>query len=154
MAFHEIYSIAGSAYPGYFEYRCWCYISKQCTGSSSHGPSGRVDSRQSVTTIMESAGSETAELDVSRLEAVAKELWRASLVPNSNKTYKSAQKMFKTFCLSYGRSQLPASKQLLILFVADLADRVCYTTARTYLAAVHYMHIMHGYGDPLRNVCN
>ena len=109
-----------------------------------------MDSRRSVTRLMEPVGAETAGLDVGRLEAVAKELCHASLAPNSNKTYKSAQKIFKNFCLSCGRSPLPASEQLLILFVADLADRVCYTTARTYLAAVRHMHIAQGYGDPLK----
>ena len=74
----------------------------------------------------------------------------ASLAPSSSKTYKSAQNIFIEFCLSYGRTPLPASEQVLILFVAYLAERVCHATARTYLAAIRHMHISHGYGDPLK----
>ena len=96
------------------------------------------------------AGPETARLDVGRLEAVAKELCRASLAPSSSKTYQSVQKIFTEFCLACGKTLLPASEQLLILFVADLADSVCFSTARTYLAAIRHMHIAQGYGDPLK----
>ena len=89
-------------------------------------------------------------MDISRLEAIATELCSASLAPSSAKTYKSAQKIYTEFCLSCGRTPIPASEQLLILFVAHLADRVCYATARTYLTAVRHMHVSQGYGDPLK----
>ena len=89
-------------------------------------------------------------MDVGRLEVVAEELCAASLAPSSSKTYKSAQNIFIEFCLSYGKTPLPASEQVLILFVAYLAERVCHATARTYLAAIRHMHISHGLGDPLK----
>ena len=109
-----------------------------------------MDTGQSVARVVGSAGPETARLDVGRLEAVAKELCRASLAPSSSKTYQSAQKIFTEFCLTCGKTPLPASEQLLILFVADLADRVCFSTASTYLATIRHMHIAQGYGDPLK----
>ena len=58
--------------------------------------------------------------------------------------------MYTDFCASYGKEPLPASEQLLILFVAELSLRVCHSTARTYLAAVRHMHISQGHGDPLK----
>lgn len=44
---------------------------------------------------------------------------------------------------------LPASEQLLILFVAHLAQSCCHSTIRSYLSAVRFLHLSHGYGDPL-----
>ena len=88
-------------------------------------------------------------MDISRLEDVASELCEASLANSSRKTYTAAQKVFMDFYRSCGKTPIPASKQLLILFVADLSLRVCYSTARTYLAAVRHLHISHDYGDPL-----
>ena len=58
--------------------------------------------------------------------------------------------MYLEFCTACGRNPLPASEQLLILFVADLSLRVCHSTARTYLAGVRHLHISQGYGDPLK----
>ena len=84
------------------------------------------------------------------MEETAKRLCEASLAASSSRTYKAAQKVFKEFCTACGKSPLPASEQLLILFVADLSTRVCHSTARTYLAAVRHLHISEGYGDPLK----
>ena len=44
---------------------------------------------------------------------------------------------------------LPASEQLLVLFVADLSQRVSYSTIRTYLAGIRHLHISEGVGNPL-----
>ena len=109
-----------------------------------------MDAGQSITRLVGFASPATVRLDISRLKAVAKELCDTSLVSSSTKTYKSAQKIFVEFCHSCGRPPLPASEQLLILFVAYLANRVCYSTARTYLAAIQHLHIAQGHGDPLK----
>lgn len=44
---------------------------------------------------------------------------------------------------------LPASEHILILFVADLSQRVAYATVRTYLAGVRHLHVAAGMGDPM-----
>lgn len=77
-----------------------------------------------TTRTVGSAGSETSQLAISGLEAVAKELCEASLAKSSNKTYKAAQKLFSDFCSSCRRPPVLASEQLVILFVADLSLRV------------------------------
>lgn len=46
---------------------------------------------------------------------------------------------------------LPATQQQLILFAADLSQTIAYTSMRTYLTAVHHLHISKGYPDPLRD---
>ena len=84
------------------------------------------------------------------MEETAKRLCEASLAASSSQTYKAAQKMFREFCAACGMRPLPASEQLLILFVANLSTRVCHSTARTYLAAVRHLHISEGHGDPLK----
>ena len=64
--------------------------------------------------------------------------------------YGTAQKQFLQFCQKFAVPPLPASEQTLILFTADMSQRVCYTSARSYLSAVRHLHIANGYGDPLK----
>ena len=99
---------------------------------------------------MGSIGSESTRLDVCQLEVVAKELCDSSIAASTGRTYRAAQRIFAEFCLSCGKPSVPASEQLLILFIADLSCRVCYSTARTSLSAIRHMHIAQGHGDPLK----
>ena len=46
---------------------------------------------------------------------------------------------------------IPATEHLLILFVAHLAQSCCHSTIRAYLSAVRFLHISHGYGDPMKD---
>ena len=46
---------------------------------------------------------------------------------------------------------LPTNEQLLVLFVAELAQRLCHSSVRSYLSAVRHMHIAAGWPDPLAN---
>ena len=45
----------------------------------------------------------------------------------------------------------PASEPVLILFVAELSQRLCHSSVRCYLSAVRHWHISQGGGDPLAN---
>ncbi len=45
---------------------------------------------------------------------------------------------------------LPASEQVLLLFVADLSQRVTHGTARCYLSAVRHGHLSRGLPDSCR----
>ena len=49
-----------------------------------------------------------------------------------------------------GVQPLPAEEQTLILFVADLSQRVSHATIRAYLAGVRFWHIGQGVGDPTK----
>lgn len=40
-------------------------------------------------------------------------------------------------------------EQVLILFVAELAQSVCHATIHSYLSAVRNLHIKEGYQDPV-----
>ena len=75
---------------------------------------------------------------------------KQSLNINSQRAYHAAQKQYIEFCQSFQIVPLPATEQVLILFVADLSSRVCHVTAWSYLSAVRHLHISNGYGDPLK----
>jgi hypothetical protein len=65
-------------------------------------------------------------------------------------SYQSAQRTSLRICDSCRTDPFPASQHLLILFVADQSQRVCYTTIRVYLTAVG--HLQMGLGDPLKGM--
>lgn len=71
------------------------------------------------------------------------------VAPSTLRSYQSAQTQFVKFCLSINQPSLPASEDLLILWVADLSQRVCHATIRSYLSGIRHFHITHGHGDPL-----
>ena len=66
--------------------------------------------------------------------------------------YGSAQACYLTFCKSINRPPVPASEQALTLFIADLSQRLCYSSIRTYLAAVRFLHVSKGLEDPTKSV--
>lgn len=72
----------------------------------------------------------TTRLDTDQLAGIAQELCDASLADSSRKTYRAAQKSYISFCQAVGVQPVPASKQLLILFVAEASQEVCYSTIR------------------------
>ena len=72
-----------------------------------------------------------------------------ALAPSTRRTYASAETSYKLFCAKVAQPPFPASEQLLILFVADLAQRVVHSTIRTYLSAVRHRHIVQDFADPL-----
>ena len=112
----------------------------------SHATIPRSNTSESVAVI----GNNTTRLDLCELEGVAQELCKASLRVNSQRTYQTAQNQYLQFCRGFGITPLPATEQVLILFVADISSRVCHSTARSYLSAVRHLHISNGYGDPLK----
>ena len=44
---------------------------------------------------------------------------------------------------------MPSSEQVLLLFVADLSQRVCHSTVRSYLSAVRHLHLAQDLWDPI-----
>lgn len=64
-------------------------------------------------------------------------------------SYSSAQWRYQLFCVCFSLLPLPAMEQVLILFVAELAQSVCHATIHSYLSAVRNLHIIEGYQDPV-----
>ena len=74
---------------------------------------------------------------------------------NTNRTYTSGEKRFIQFCVMNRLATLTgdilaASEGTLIYFASYLACTVRHGTINTYLAAIHNLHIISGYKDPLR----
>lgn len=67
---------------------------------------------------------------------------------NTTKTYRAAQKRYLEFCERFSLQPLPATEQVLILFVAELAQSVSHATIRTYLSGVRNLHLTRGWSDP------
>ena len=90
-----------------------------------------------------------AGLALSRLEEHANFYLSRGVAPNTARAYKSAQSRYWAFCARFSLPPLPASEQILILFVAELAQDLAHSTIRSYLSGVRNLHITNGFPDPL-----
>lgn len=75
-----------------------------------------------------------------------------SLATTTQKTYASAQQKFFSFCHNGGISPpLPATEEVLCLFITQLSQSVQPQSIKVYLSAIRSLHISQGYQDPLSN---
>ena len=88
---------------------------------------------------------------IAHLKAIAHQLVQDSLAPSSQRAYSSAQRSFLQFCHSLQVPALPAHKQVLLLYIAELSQRVAHSTVRSYSLAIRHMHLSNGFPDPLRD---
>ena len=71
------------------------------------------------------------------------------LAQSTQKSYKSGQNRYLSFCTAGGFEPLPASESVLCRFVAFLADQgLKHATIKVYLSAIRFMHISEGQTDP------
>jgi len=71
-----------------------------------------------------------------------------SIAASTNQTYSSGEKQFLDFCQLYRPTNLPmfpANEELLMKFVAYLAQSIKHSSIKCYLAAVRHLHIRMGY---------
>lgn len=94
-------------------------------------------------------GNRQSGVAIIHLEGIAQGLISDSLALSSQRAYTSAQATFTHFYSSLGMQVCPASEQVLLLFVANMSQRVCYSTIRSYLSAVRHLHLAKGFQDPL-----
>ena len=73
-----------------------------------------------------------------------------SVAPSTQRSYSSAQRGFLQFCYRLQVPALPATEQVLLLYIAEISQRVCHSTARAYLSAIRHLHLTHNLPDPLR----
>ena len=85
------------------------------------------------------------------MEIAASQLLENSIAQSTRRAYSSAQQQYLQFCqLINFHPCLPATEQVLILFVTHLAQKCCHSTIRSYLSAVRFLHVTHVHGDPLQ----
>ena len=74
------------------------------------------------------------------------------LAVSSQRSYRCAQTCFMEFCQRLNIPPLPAAKQLMLLFVAELSQRLWHSSVWSYLSAVRHLHISKVVGDPLKGL--
>ena len=91
-----------------------------------------------------------SRLDISGLDATVQRLFSAGLAPSTRRNYQSCSRRYLSFC-----NQLcilrpfPVTESILSRFVAFLFEsRLIGATVKNYLAAVRYVQIGLGLGDP------
>ena len=72
---------------------------------------------------------------------MATDLVDNSLTSSSRRSYTSFQKQYVQFCERLNFNPLLATERQLILFVAELAQRLSHSTVRSYLSVVRHMQI-------------
>jgi len=91
-------------------------------GSSRQGGSGDPTCAATV------SNSGDAGLAPARLEEEAWYYLRMAVAPSTACSYSSAQRRYHMFCVCFSLPPLPATEQVLILFVAKLGQSVCHAT--------------------------
>ena len=75
------------------------------------------------------------------------------LAASSRKTYKAGENRYIGFCQRYSIVPLPVSESGLCKFVTFLAEQgLKYSTIKTYLAGIRYLHIRSGLQEPFHGV--
>ena len=86
-------------------------------------------------------------LDDPNLKKRVSDLIQNSWASSTKHTYTSGIKQFILFCLSKGivtprLPLLPATEITLLYFVGHLSKTVSYTTVKTYIASISYLHVI------------
>ena len=74
------------------------------------------------------------------------------LAVSSQRSYRCAQTCFMEFCQRLNIPPLPAAKQLMLLFVAELSQRLWHSSVWSYLSAVRHLHISKVVGGPIERL--
>ena len=86
---------------------------------------------------------------VPSLGPVIRELFAAGLAASSQRTYRSGERKYVTFCQVYKLTPFPATEPVLTAFVAALHTQgLAVGTVKSYLAAMRHTQIAIGLGDP------
>lgn len=88
-------------------------------------------------------------MDVTELDKLVGKFFTKGLADSTQRTYRSGQNKYITFCKAWGFRAVPASEKVLCRFVAHTADAgLRYRTIKVYLSAVRFLHIAEGEKDP------
>lgn len=85
---------------------------------------------------------ENLHLEINQAELVQKTInyERASLSPNTLRSYKSMWSKFVNWCEANNQSYLPASSETIALYISSFADQVSFSTIDSTLAAIEAAH--------------
>ncbi len=117
---------------------------KSYAGVPSQGTGSCFSSNHHPVETVGLAGNIPARLDVMRLEEQAQFLVSQGIAPSTARVYDSGKATYPALCTRLGMPPIPASEDLLLLFVVELAQTVVYSTIRTYLAGLRHLHVWRG----------
>ena len=96
------------------------------------------------------APQQQTRLELASLDTVVQGYFEAGLAPSTRRTYQSGINRFYKFCTTYQiPTPLPVTQSTLCYFISALArDGLAYSTIKSYLSAVRYLHILHNLPEP------
>ena len=119
---------------------CHCFLT---------GPRGQAIAHTNEFYIGGSASGTATRLDFASLGSTVQELFSAGLANSTLKSYKSGSTRYCNFCAAYKVPAFPATEKVVCSFVAKLyLEGVAGNSMKTYLAAIWYLQIALGLGDP------
>ena len=77
---------------------------------------------------MADSGPVTTRLAVAELERLASHFIKDSIAESTHRVYSTGQTTYFNFCTKFNLQPLPAPEQQLILFTADLSQRLSYSS--------------------------
>ena len=112
-----------------------------CADAISQPPTGFLQGEPSCKKIpytgpglpMGGPGQKPARLEIRDLEKIAGLLIKDSIIDSTRKSYSTGQAAYLSFCNRFNLAPPPAPEQQLILFTADMLQRLAFATIRTCL---------------------
>ena len=133
----------------HIQFICGCHLSQQFTGIFQGEPNSQERINSNPRATVGGASVVSTRLAVADLERIANHLVKGSIADSTRRCYTTGQTTYLTFCSRLNMQPLPATEQLLIIFTADLSQRLAFSSIRAYLSAVRFLHISNGHSDPL-----
>lgn len=88
-----------------------------------------------------------------QLENLVQFYFTKGLASSTQRTYRSAQDRFLTFCRDGSFPPLPVTESLLCAYVSYLADQhLKHATIKVYLSAIRQLQITAGLPDPIASI--
>ena len=92
-------------------------------------------------------GSDLAAVE-ERLEQSWRRLVHNALAESTHKTYNSGINKFINFCGTFGYIICPAEESTLLNFIAFMGETLAFSTVKTYLSGVRFLHLSLGFDNP------
>ena len=84
-------------------------------------------------------------MDIASLQTAVQGYYQKGLAKSTHKSYQAGQNRYLTFCREVGKSAVPTTEDILLLFIAHLDQQgLTHATIKVYLSAVRNLHVTVG----------
>ena len=130
-----------------------CTITKQTTAVLFSQSTGISRSSNYPTIVKETGSRQKAQLGISDLDGAVERFLDSSVAPSTRSAYKSAQRRFAGFCVTYGiQHPFPLQEDTLCRYVVFLAEqKLKHRTIKSYLSGIRHQQIQKSLGNPFAN---